>query len=227
MLLYYITDRHGFEGNDERQQAALLNRIVGAAQARVDYIQLREKDLSPRQLERLARQVVAKVREHSAVTRVLINGRADVALAVGADGVHLPSADLPASEIRALWAQAMAGSSPVVGISAHSVENVRYGEAHGADFCVLAPVFQKAQGTTEGIGVKVVRAACLDASQPNNTEAAPQPSRFPVLALGGITVANAINCITAGAAGIAGIRLFQTGDIAETVRRLRDLQPPA
>jgi thiamine-phosphate pyrophosphorylase len=113
----------------------------------------------------------------------------------------------------------------VIGVSAHSVGDVHYAQAHSADFCVLAPIFEKAQTASKGLGIAVLRAACLDWAQPHNTEALPQPSRFPVLALGGVTLANARDCLLAGAMGLAGIRLFQEGDITQTVRCLLELQP--
>ena len=221
MLLYYITDRRGFEGTEAEQRSAVLRRIAEAAQAGVDLIQLREKDLSPRELEWLAREAVRAMHDNSQTARLLINGRADVALAWGADGVHLPSGELPASEVRALWAKCNS-RAPTVGVSAHSVEEVRYAEAHGADFAVLAPVFEKVQTGGAGIGLEVLRIACRGPQPPDNTEAARQ-SRFAVLALGGVNLANAASCVANGAAGIAGIRLFQVGDLRATVGRLREI----
>ncbi len=243
MLLYYITDRRGFKGTEAQQRLALLDRIAAAARAGVDYIQLREKDLTARHLESLAREAVRAVRENSKGTGILINGRADVAISVAADGVHLPSGELPAAEIRALWAQS-SKREPVIGVSAHSVSDVSYAEAHGANFVVLAPIFQKvipedvtqqdvtpenaAKNVTavEGIGLAAFGVACTTSARPENTEA-PQQRSFPVFALGGVTVANAWQCIRAGAAGVAGIRLFQQGDIRETVRALRQLRSSA
>ena len=83
----------------------------------------------------------------------------------------------------------------------------------GASFAVLAPIFEKVATGATGIGLDVLREACA-------------ASRLPVLALGGVNLANARACLDAGAAGIAGIRLFQTCDPAETVRQLRDLATP-
>jgi thiamine-phosphate pyrophosphorylase len=88
---------------------------------------------------------------------------------------------------------------------------------------VLAPIFEKSQSDSRGIGLDTLRAACASAIPPEKTESAPA-GRFVVLALGGVTVANASNCLQAGAAGVAGIRLFQQGDVGETVRQLRELQ---
>ena len=119
MLLYYITDRGGFEGNDAEQRAALLRCVAGAARAGVDYIQLREKDLSTDDLELLAREALHVVRESSATTKLLINTFTDVALAIGADGVHQPAGSPPASAVRAAWF-AHSRLPPVIGVSAHS-----------------------------------------------------------------------------------------------------------
>ena len=206
MFLYYITDRKAFGGTDAKQQASVLRRIAEAARAGVDYIQLREKDLVPRELERLARVAVRAVRDHSGTTKLLVNSRSDVALACGADGVHLASGELSASEVRALWKKC--SREPVIGISAHSVADVRDAEAAGADFAVLAPIFEKVQIGSKGIGLEALREACGGRS-------------FNVLALGGVNLSNAGKCLRAGAGGVAGIRLFQNGDVRKTVTRLR------
>jgi thiamine-phosphate pyrophosphorylase len=209
MLLYYITDRKSFLGDESQQRAALLRRVADAARAGVDYIQLREKDLAMAELDQLAREAANAVRENSAITKLLINGRADIAIAVGADGVHLPAGSPPANEIRDSWLR-LANREPIIGVSAHSVEEVGQADLEGASFAVLAPIFEKAAIAAKGIGLDVLREACSQ-------------SRIPVLALGGVTLANARSCLAAGAAGIAGIRLFQQGDVAETVHQLRNL----
>jgi thiamine-phosphate pyrophosphorylase len=217
MLLYYITDRKAFTGTETQQGEALLRRIAEAARAGVDYIQLREKDISARELERLAHQVVQAVRDNSAATKLLINGRSDIALAAGADGVHLPAGELAASEVRALWIQCRERNF-LLGVSAHTIADVRSAEEQAADFAVLAPIFEKAQTGTPGIGVEALRAACAGSQSAGDKET---PGRFAVLALGGVTLLNARACIEAGAAGVAGIRLFQQGDVFETVEQLR------
>jgi thiamine-phosphate pyrophosphorylase len=138
----------------------------------------------------------------------------DVALACGADGVHLPSHDVPASEARALLMQA-GMSRPVVAAACHSRREVELAEGHGADFVVFAPVFEKG-GLATSDGVELLRQVCRE------RRAASPP--MPVLALGGVTVENAGQCLAAGADGIAGIRLFQSGDLRETVAHLRELK---
>jgi len=218
MFLYYITDRHGFRDMETLQRTALLRRIADAARAGVDYIQLREKDLPALELERLAREVVRAVRDNSNTTKLLINSRSDIALAVGADGVHLPGGELAASDVRRLWMRC-SETKPLIGVSAHTPADIRSAEEQGADFAVLAPIFEKVQAGVPGIGVEALRAACAG-TQPESKETG---GRFPVLALGGVTLSNARACIDAGAAGVAGTRLFQQGNVFETARQLRQL----
>jgi len=206
VLLYYITDRKQFPGPEPRRRELLLAKISEAARAGVDYVQLREKDLLGCELEALARQAVRICREtrnQKRETRLLINSRCDVALATGADGVHLPSDDIPASDARAIWSSRNA----LVAVSCHTADEVRRAESHGADFAVFGPVFEKV-GTPLSVGLDALRAAC-------------HLARMPVLAIGGITLENAGACVEAGAAGIAAIRLFQKNDVSEIVRKLR------
>ena len=208
MQLYYITDRRHFPGNAEEQRKQLLAKIAECVAAGVDYIQLREKDLGVRALEELAKAAMGLVPKEGS-TRLLINSRIDVALACGAHGVHLPANDLAASEARAIFARA-GYVQPVIAVSVHSIEELAYAEAHGADFAVFGPVFEK-DGQKTSDGLERLEKACH------------KPDRdMPVLALGGITLANAQQCIEAGADGIAAIRLFQENDAARIAARLRD-----
>jgi len=215
MLLYYITDRRAFPGTDPERRSALLRRIAEAARANVDYIQLREKDLSARELELLAQEAVCAVRDNSQSTKLLINSRTDIALACDADGVHLPADDLPPSEVRAIWMKC-SSRQPLIGVSAHSIAEVRLAESHGANFVVLAPIFEKPQTAAPALGLEVLREACSELKD---------GACFSILALGGVALNNAPDCLTAGASGVAGIRLFQTGSVPDTVRRLRALTP--
>lgn len=207
VLLYYITDRAQFSGNATERQKKLLERITQCALAGVDYIQLREKDLTTRELEQLAQKAMAAIPDHSS-TRLLINSRLDVALACGAHGVHLPANYLSASEARAIFAQAGC-AHPIIGVSAHSAAEVARAESHGADFAVFGPVFEKAGRRNPGGLEQLAEAA---------------RGSMPVLALGGISLQSAGDCLQAGAAGIAGIRMFQQGDVSATVNTLRRLQ---
>lgn len=227
MLLYYITDRKQLPGGDAEQRSALLAAIVRAARAGVDFIQLREKDLRLRDLELLAREALHAVRENSATTRLLINSRTDVALALGLDGVHLTSTDLGPAEVRAIHAAANRTRAPlspfVVAVSCHSASDVRLGESHGADFVVLAPIFEKIQARQSGIGLDALSQAARQNPPDLRVEAGDNRVGIPVLALGGVTLENAAACIVAGAAGVAGIRLFQREDVTEVVKRLKNL----
>lgn len=221
--LYYITDRTAFSGDELARRRRLLEKISEAARAGVDYIQLREKDLAMRELESLAREAVAlietlKTENRELGTALLINSRTDVALAVGADGVHLRSDDVSPQQVRSIWkkwgagapARAASPASPVVAVSCHSPAEVAQAAANAANFAVFAPIFEKKDAPgAHPAGLALLKQACRQ--------------KIPVLALGGITVANARSCLEAGAAGIAAIRLFQENNIAEVVRKLRGL----
>lgn len=208
MLLCYITSRQQFPDGQMRQLLAKIEECVAAG---IDYIQLREKDLSVRDLETLA--TAAARLFPSEGPKLLVNSRVDVALACRCHGVHLPSNDLPASEARAILARGGTVHS-VIGVSVHSLEELAYAEAHGADFAVFAPVFEK-DGRTIGDGLKKLKEACQ------------RPHRdMPVLALGGITLENAHLCMESGANGIAAIRLFQENDVAKVAAQLRGANFP-
>jgi thiamine-phosphate pyrophosphorylase len=211
-LLCYITDRRQFPGNDSAQRQRLIEKIAEAARAGIDYVQLREKDLSARELEDLARSAVRILRSEipgntdpPARTRLLINSRTDVALTSGADGVHLRADDIFPSEVHRVWMRADANRTrPIVAISCHSLTDVEKAESQGADFALFGPVFEKPGA--QPAGLEDLRQACR--------------RQIPVLALGGVNLANAAACLEAGAAGIAAIRLFQENNIAEVVREL-------
>jgi thiamine-phosphate pyrophosphorylase len=210
LQLYYITDRRQFSGDAQEQERRLLEKIAECTAAGVDLVQLREKDLSAGALEDLALKAMTALAGSRA--RLLINARTDIALASGAHGVHLPANDLAASDVRAIFARAGV-SEPVIGVSTHSAAEVASAEAHGADFAVFGPVFEKS-GSANREGLEELRRIC------HRTEAAQPP--MPVLALGGITLENAPLCVVAGAAGIAAIRLFQQNDVQTIVKKLRE-----
>lgn len=214
-LLYYITDRSQFAGNELDRSRALIDKVSEAASAGVDYIQLREKNLSAKELESLARDVVAAVRKNSPTTRVLINSRTDVALAASADGVHLRSEDVSPTDVRDIWTQMGAWNAsrvaiPLIATSCHTVNSIEMAAAQSVSFAVFAPVFGKSGSpATPPAGLAMLAKACQKES--------------PVFALGGITIENAAYCLEAGAAGIAAIRLFQNNKIEDVVRVLRAL----
>jgi thiamine-phosphate pyrophosphorylase len=214
LLLYYITDRTQFAGDESLRRHRLLQKIAECARFGVDYVQLREKDLATRELESLARKAVGILRAAAASqTRLLINSRTDVAIACGADGVHLRSDDISCSEVRQVWNHAGRADRPLVGVSCHAAEEARDAVTAGADFAVFAPVFEKSNlADARPAGLEALGQACRE--------------KIPVLALGGVTLENAAACLEAGAAGIAGIRLFQENEISRVVDVLRDLTAP-
>jgi thiamine-phosphate pyrophosphorylase len=228
-LLYYITDRAAFPGTEAARRRRLLEKIAEAAHCGVDYIQLREKDLSTRELESLAGEAVRAVQDNSKprtangllatdhwplATALLINSRTDVALAVGADGVHLRSDDVSPEDVRNVWmscrcqpVRELAPVDPLIAVSCHSPAEVAQAAVNGANFAVFAPVFEKKDSSSRPAGLAPLQEACH--------------AKIPVFALGGVTLENAMSCLASGAAGIAGIRLFQENYIAEVVKRLR------
>jgi thiamine-phosphate pyrophosphorylase len=145
--------------------------------------------------------MVEVFREHGGKTKLLVNGRADVAVAAGADGVHLTSrpGELTAEQVRRVFAAAGRGE-PVVSASCHTLDEVRGAVAGGVGLVLFGPVFEKRVGgevVVRGVGMEALRKACEVAGG------------MPVLALGGVTAENAVACVEAGAAGVAGIRLFE------------------
>src|SRR4029077_7691249 len=160
-LLCYITDRRQFPGSDTDQRQRLLDKIAEAALAGIDYIQLREKDLSGRELEALAHHAVrvlhAETQKNAGSipgTRLLINSRTDIALATGADGVHLRTDDILPSEVHDVWTRSEPGSvRPILGVSCHSLTHVEKAEQQGADFVLFGPVFEKQGKQTTGLEV--------------------------------------------------------------------------
>jgi thiamine-phosphate pyrophosphorylase len=216
LLLYYITDRSQFPGDEAARSRRLLETIRHAVGCGVDYIQLREKDLAAGELERLAGEVAGLIRNlrtgnSKLKTGFLINSRTDVALACGANGVQLRSNDISAIEVRRIWAQSSQRTidHATIGVSCHTPDEVSLAAAQGADFAVFGPVFEKnpAPGVSPA-GLDRLRQVCRHP--------------IPVLAIGGVTLDNAESCVRAGAAGIAAIRLFQGGDMARAVGELRD-----
>jgi thiamine-phosphate pyrophosphorylase len=186
MLRYYITDRHSAGG-----MSPLLACIERAIAEGVDQIQIREKDLAARELLLLTRRIVELGAGRR--TRILVNSRTDIALAAGAHGVHLP-----ADSISPRYLRAIAPPGFLVGVSTHERCEILAAQEEGADFVVFGPVFSP--------GSKISH---LPETGPEGLRAAVQGLTIPVFALGGITPENADLCIQAGAAGVAGISLFQ------------------
>ena len=192
-ILYAITS--GATSNkttpEDSEFIHLLQLAEAAVAAQISLFQIREKNLSARVLYELVTRATNITRGSS--TRLLVNDRFDVALAAGADGVHLTSASLPARVVRAVC-----GPEFLIGASTHSLETARVARDGCADFVVFGPVFEteskRAYGPPQGL--EKLR------------QVTSELQGFPVVAIGGITLDNAENCFAAGASGIAGIRLF-------------------
>jgi thiamine-phosphate pyrophosphorylase len=168
----------------DRRQGDVLASAARAIHEGVDMIQVREKDLPGRELFDL----VCRIRDLAANsrTRILVNDRLDVALASGIDGVHLPGNGLPATRVRPLV--------KYLGVSVHALDEALAAETAGADFLVFGPIFDTPGKNAVGIEPLRIVAATI---------------KIPVLGIGGITDENSGQVVAAGAAGIAGIRLFQ------------------
>jgi thiamine-phosphate pyrophosphorylase len=191
--LLAISDRRSLPDGDLAGWLALV------ADVWIDAVQIREKDLDDRSLWEISRSARALL---PPATRLLVNGRADIALAAGADGVHLPSDGVPPAALRRRF-----GPGLLLGVSTHRVEEVERARDAGADYATFGPVWETpGKGPPTGTGA-LARAAA---------------SGLPVYALGGVTIERFGEVAAAGAAGVAAIRLFQRpAELREAVEASR------
>ena len=187
----------------------LIKLVAAAVDARISLIQLREKNLSARVLFELTRQS-AEITRGSA-TRLLVNDRADIARGAGADGVHLTTRSLEARIVRRTF-----GEEFLIGVSTHSIEEARDAR-EGANFVVFGPVFETEAKKIYGepLGLKEL------------SRVARELAPFPIIALGGVTIHNAQDCLHAGACGIAGISLFSDAAALREIMQNVWSEPPA
>lgn len=183
-----------------QRQVALVDQCARLAREGLDILQLREKDLPPQELAEVSRQVLRAVRANGAVTKLVINSRLDVALLIGADGVHLSSRPgaLAPDTVRAGFRDAGL-PMPFVSVSCHTLAGVSAARKAGVSAILFGPVFGKVlagQEVTPAAGLDALREACVEAAG------------TPILALGGVTAERVQSCLDAGAAGIAAIRMF-------------------
>ncbi len=193
--LLVVTDRHQTK---RRPLVSLLQRVLAAG---ISTIQLRERDLSARELVALAREV--RVITGSCNSQLLINDRIDVALALEGVGVHLRSNSLPPSVARRLL-----GPQRLMGISVHSVEEAVQAESQGADYIVLGPIYETPSKQMFGppLGIQTLEKAC-------------RLVRIPIVGIGGVTAERAREMRRAGAFGVAVITAILGADDVESATR--------
>jgi thiamine-phosphate pyrophosphorylase len=199
MLHCAITERALFPGSDFQKLSRLLEQVRKLAASGLAFLQIREKDLPASDLESLAHSICAQLRQQASPMRVLLNGPAPIALRAGCHGIHLPGNAPPEAAAHARRLYAQAGRTAILSAACHSLADVEQRRGH-ADLLLFAPVFEKLvpHGALPGLGLDALAAAVRAAHG------------TPVLALGGVTAANAPLCLQAGAAGVAAIRLFMT-----------------
>jgi thiamine-phosphate pyrophosphorylase len=215
-ILCYVTDRRSLATTTPSNLLTALDRKMEAiASAGVDWIQVREKDLSGKELANVTREALrrnaARAEGRPDATRILVNDRLDVALAEHAGGVHLGEGGLPVAEAKGLVERFASRKNFLIGVSCHSLEAAKAAAGDGASYIFFGPVFatpsKAAFGAPQGLGA--LADVCRSVT-------------IPVLAIGGVTLKNAASCITAGASGIAAIRLFQDApDLASVISELR------
>ena len=217
-LLCYVTDRHSLRvANSTDSIEALMRKIAEVAAAGVDWVQIREKDLTARELasltEKSLRIAARSFAKSSFPTRVLVNDRLDVAIAERAGGVHLGENSLSIGAAKQLIRSApptqARGESFLAGVSCHSLEAAEVAQRDGADYIFFGPIFATPSKGRFG--------------PPQGAERLGQVCRavsIPVLAIGGIALENVAACLSAGAAGVAAIRLFQEAADLDSLRRI-------
>lgn len=196
-LTYLITAGEANAGNFTEEKRRILKLIETAVQAKISLIQIREKQIPARLVFKLASEAVKLTRNSQ--TKLLVNDRADIALAANADGVHLTSASVSAEIIRRNFPKDF-----IVGVSAHTIEEAENSKHQAADFIVFSPVFSS-PGKSEPQGINKLREVC-ERLKP-----------FPVLALGGVDETNYAEVLNAGASGFAAIRFLND---KENLRKL-------
>lgn len=186
---------------------AILALVERAVSADITLVQLREKNLNARMLHELATRTAEIARESA--TSILVNDRADIALASGCDGVHLTTQSFDARVVRRAF-----GEKFLIGVSAHTLAEAREARDGGADFAIFGPVFDTPSKRSYGapLGLEPLR------------EAAHALAPFPLVALGGIAEETVAEVFRAGAQGVAAIRLFSNGqNLALTTHLIESL----
>ena len=187
-LIYLITDGTTNVQNFRKKSSQILNLIKVAATNKISLVQIREKNLSAKLVFELTSKAAQITR--GTETKILVNDRADIAVAANADGVHLTSRSLSAQVIRKTFPQKF-----IIGASTHSIEEAQAAKNHGADFVTFSPIFFTPE-KGEPKGLKALREVCEKLKS------------FPVIALGGIDKTNFKQVLENGASGFAAIRFL-------------------
>ncbi len=198
--LYYITDRKTV------QNCILDDFLIDIAKSGIKMVQIREKELSSRDLYNLTLKAISILRP--AGIKVLVNDRVDIAIASKADGVHITSTGMPVSVVRSILP-----SPRIIGVSTHHAGEVISAEQNGADFVTFGPIFFTVSKAGMGEPVGVEQLAVISSV-----------TQIPIFALGGINLSNAGTCLTAGAYGLSGIGIFQKStNLEETVNKFTEI----
>ncbi|MBE9536006.1 MAG: thiamine phosphate synthase [Proteobacteria bacterium] len=200
--LYLITDRHQTGGRP------LIEVVEEALKGGARLVQLREKDLSGRELHKLALQMRELTNRYDA--KLLINERADIAAAAGADGVHLPEDSFSLSDVRRLI-----GPDAIVGVSTHSMEAAKKAEEEGADFITFSPIYETPSKMQYGApqGLDKLEEVCRN-------------THIPIYALGGIKKNNIAEVIQAGVNGVAMISaVLNAEDVKGETEKIMSIAP--
>ena len=199
MLLYAVTDRTW------TREQTLYEQVEAALKGGVTCVQLREKELDEAAFLREAKSICALCRRYG--VPFIVNDNVDIALACGADGIHVGQEDLAAGEVRR-----RVGDNMILGVSVHSVGEACHAVRDGADYLGLGAVFPTSTKT--------------DADQmPNETlQAIGNAVDVPIVAIGGINRDNLLKLAGSGVDGVALISaIFSAKDIESTCRELRVL----
>ncbi len=194
--LYMITDRH------RAAPFELVDRVREALAAGVRAVQLRDKDLPRASRQAIAKTLLPLIHNHSA--KLLINSDIDLAIDLGADGIHLPDRfDIRAARRR------IADQPLLLGASVHTLARAQDAADTGADFVVLSPIFSPLSKPYPPVGLALLSQICRSVS-------------IPIFALGGITPENCQQCLAAGAHGVAAVSALMTSpNLSATVQAFR------
>lgn len=214
-IVCYVTDSQSLGLAEPRSH--ILAKIEGAVGAGVDWVQIREKEMPARDLLAIARAAVVTANLQRPTREekdrheplVLVNDRLDVALAAEAAGIHLGRQSLRARDVIGWRRSGKRTADFMVGLSCHSIDELRQAEDAGVDYAFFGPIFDTPAKRRFGppLGIAKLAAAC-------------QATRLRVIAIGGVTLENSAECLHAGARGIAAIRMFQQARELAALKKL-------